>query len=80
MSETIVVKAVFDPIAKVWVADSADVPGLVAEAATLEALADTVRIRIGELIELNGTASSLPEIPVHLLAEHSMRVLNPKNR
>ena len=75
--QTIIVRALWDAEAGVWVATSEDVPGLVAEAATWEALRDTVLVRIGELIELNGSTSSLPEIPVHILAEHTGRVRNP---
>ena len=80
LHETIIVRAVWDDEATVWVATSDDVPGLVAEAATLEALKDTVLVRIEELLALNGTPSSLAEIPVHILAEQSSRVANPAAR
>ena len=75
--QSIIVRAIWDAEAGVWVATSEDVPGLVAEAATFEALKQTVLTRIGELIELNGVASTLPEIPVHILAEHMDRIANP---
>ena len=75
--QTIIVRALWDAGAGVWVATSDDVPGLVAEAATWEAMRATVLVRIGELIELNGSMSSLPEIPVHILTEHTERITNP---
>jgi predicted RNase H-like HicB family nuclease len=53
MSQTVRVDAEWDPEAAVWVAESEDVPGLVAEAETLEALTDKLRTLIPELIDLN---------------------------
>ena len=67
------VKAIWDPEACVWVATSEDVPGLLAEAETPEALVDKLRILIPELLELNGSASS-PNgvgIPFHLMCERT---------
>ena len=75
--QTIIVRALWDAEASVWVATSEDVPGLVAEAETWEALRDTVLVRIGELLTLNGSTSSLPEIPVQIMAEHTSRITNP---
>lgn len=75
--QSIVVRATRDAEAGVWVATSDDVPGLVAEADTFDELRDTVLTRISELIELNGSTSSLPEIPVHILAEQFDLVANP---
>ena len=75
--QTIIVRASWDPEARVWVARNEDVPGLVAEAATFEVLQDTVLTRIGELNSLNGSQSTLPEIPVHILAELTVRIANP---
>ena len=75
--QSIIVRAIWDAEADVWLATSEDVPGLVAEADTFEALRQTVLVRIGELIELNGAASTLPEIPVHIMAEHMDRIANP---
>ena len=40
---------------------------LVADAATFEALEDTVLVRIEELLALNGRTTSLAEIPVQIL-------------
>lgn len=67
------VKAIWDPDASVWVATSDDVPGLVAEAETSEALIQKLRVLIPELLELNGLLDTLdpPEIPFQLLSERS---------
>jgi predicted RNase H-like HicB family nuclease len=48
------VLAQWDSEAGVWVAESEDVPGLVAEAESPNGLADKLRILIPELLELNG--------------------------
>jgi predicted RNase H-like HicB family nuclease len=47
------VTATWDDEAKVWVAESNDVPGLVTEAPTLEALQAKIRVLVPELLELN---------------------------
>jgi predicted RNase H-like HicB family nuclease len=54
----ITVTVFWDAEANVWVAESADVPGLITEAATLEALSTKLETMIPELLEANG--SSLP--------------------
>jgi len=41
----------WDPEAGVWVATSDDVPGLVTEAETIEALTEKLRVMIPELLE-----------------------------
>jgi predicted RNase H-like HicB family nuclease len=46
--------AQWDSEAGVWVAESADVPGLVAEGDSPNVLAQKLRILIPELLELNG--------------------------
>ena len=45
--------AEWDSEARVWVAESEDVPGLVAEASTPEELKEKLRVLIPELLELN---------------------------
>jgi len=47
----------WDREAGVWVAESEDVPGLVAEADSPNVLAQKRRILIPELLELNGVSS-----------------------
>lgn len=53
-STTYHVQADWDPEAGVWVATSADVPGLATEAETIEGLTDRLRTMIPELLEANG--------------------------
>lgn len=65
------VLAFWDEEAHVWVAESADVPGLITEAATLEALSAKLEVMIPELFEANG--SSLPvNLPIHLEARREL--------
>ncbi|WP_246763280.1 hypothetical protein [Rhizobium sp. 007] len=44
------------------------------EAETLELLEKTALAALSDLIELNGIASDLPEIPVHIRAEHLTKI------
>jgi predicted RNase H-like HicB family nuclease len=53
-SHTYHVQADWDPEAGVWVATSADVPGLATEAETIEDLTIRLRTIIPELLEANG--------------------------
>jgi predicted RNase H-like HicB family nuclease len=71
----IIVRAQWDADARVWVATSEDVPGLVTEAETSEALVEKLNVMIPELLE--GTPAIeefLPEVPVVVMAEHITRV------
>lgn len=47
------IEASWDPEAKVWVATSDDVPGLVTEADSMEALAEKLRTMVPEMLEAN---------------------------
>lgn len=53
----IIVRAIWDAEAKVWVAESENVPGLVTEADTIEALTAKLRDIIPELLILNNLIS-----------------------
>jgi hypothetical protein len=75
--QTIIVRASWDDEAKVWTATSEDMPGLVAESATVEQLRDKVLIMVPELLELSGARFGLAEIPIHFLTEQLARVANP---
>lgn len=77
MSLSIIVRANWDEDAAVWVATTSDVDGLAAEAATFEELRVKVFAILPELLELNGYNRTLPEIPVHLMAEQCGRISNP---
>jgi predicted RNase H-like HicB family nuclease len=48
------VRVMWDAEASVWVAESDDVPGLITEADTFEALVVKLRVMIPELLEANG--------------------------
>jgi predicted RNase H-like HicB family nuclease len=54
MASAVVVNALWDAGARVWVAESDDVPGLVAEAESIETLAAKLEVLIPELLEANG--------------------------
>jgi hypothetical protein len=77
MKHEIVVRAVWDGEAQVWVATSSDVQGLAIEADTIELLKGKVVPAIEDLIELNGIDSDLKEVPVRICSEESTKVLNP---
>jgi predicted RNase H-like HicB family nuclease len=77
-SDLMIVRANWDDEASVWVATSDDIVGLVTEADSLEALTEKLKAIIPELLELNGSASTLREIPVHIIAGETIKVLNPR--
>jgi len=54
MSRNYEVEARWDAEAGVWVAESDDIPGLVAEAESMNALVEKIRVLVPELFELNG--------------------------
>jgi predicted RNase H-like HicB family nuclease len=60
MKRVLLVRADWDPDAKVWVADSDDVPGLATEAETVEVLVAKLEVMIPELLEGNGWPDHLP--------------------
>lgn len=62
------VRAEWDADAGVWVASSDDVPGLVTESETLEALDTKLQTLVPELLEANGCLPSDKIIHVELLA------------
>lgn len=68
-----VVNFVWDNEACVWVATSDDIPGLVLESGSFDALLERVRIAVPELLSLNAT----PNLPISLsfLSERHERVV-----
>ena len=50
----LLIHAVWDEEAKVWVATSDDVPGLATEAASLDLLVPKLQLMIPELLDANG--------------------------
>lgn len=63
----VVVTAVWDDEAKVWVAESDDVPGLATEAETIEALIAKLQIMIPDLLEANDGCEDMPAVPLELI-------------
>lgn len=57
MSREKIVKLTWDGEASMWVATSDDVPGLVLESNSYDALIEKVKAAILELLELNNNAS-----------------------
>jgi len=57
MTRSLTIDARFDPQAGVWLATSADLPGLVVEADTWPAMIDEVRLVIPDLLELSGQSA-----------------------
>ena len=77
MADMIVVKAVHDPVAGVWLVESSDVPGLFLEGDTLEALAEKLPGAILDLLEAGGDIEGGLDVPVELIAHASTRVRRP---
>ena len=75
-TKQITVHAEWDPEAKVWVATSDDVPGLITEANTVEALAEKLSVMIPELLEANRALvdSSVRELPINLIAHREQLI------
>ena len=64
----LIVHAMWDDEAKVWVATSDDVPGLATEAASLDVLMLKLKVMIPELLDANGFPGG-EEIPFRVLGE-----------
>lgn len=77
MGEVIVVKAVRDADAGVWLVESSDVPGLRLEGETLEELAEKLPGAILDLLETGGDLDGGIDVPVELIAHASTRVRSP---
>ncbi|MDN5869572.1 MAG: DUF1902 domain-containing protein [Nitrococcus sp.] len=73
----IVVKAVRDAEAGVWLVESSDVPGLHLEGETLEELSDKLPGAILDLLEAAGDLGDGIDVPVELIAHASTRVRAP---
>jgi predicted RNase H-like HicB family nuclease len=60
------ITATWDDEAKVWVAESSDVPGLATEAATKEELVEKLKVVIPELLEAKASGrSTVPDYVMH---------------
>ena len=67
MQKILLIRAEWDEEAEVWVATSDDVPGLAAEAETMEALSAKLETMVPELLEANGCLKG-GDVPFDLLA------------
>jgi hypothetical protein len=71
MRRTVKVKATFDQEAGVWYVEESDLPGLSAEAATIEQLAEKLPGMIADLFEANGWddgEEKCDTVPIELIA------------
>ncbi len=68
------VNAVWDPEASVWVVTSEDVPGLVAEASSIEELSEKLRILVPELLELNKHLPDRETLQILLTARRELQL------
>lgn len=66
MDERCVVTAMWDAAAAVWVAESDDVPGLVAESPTLEALWGKPQTLVPELLAENAGLRGVARVAIEL--------------
>lgn len=70
--QELLVSLTWDPEVCVWIAESDDVPGLVLESGSFDALIERVRFAIPELLELNGAAPS--PIQLRIVSERRERI------
>lgn len=70
--EELLVKLTWDPETRVWIAESGDVPGLVLESGSFDALIERVRFTVPELLALNGKAPASCQL--RLVSERSERI------
>jgi Domain of unknown function (DUF1902) len=66
------VKVTWDPEAKMWVADSDDVPGLAAEAPDPDSLVKKLSVLVPELLELNHVPV-VPKAQVELVLHYLLK-------
>ncbi len=72
---SIIVRSEWDPEASVWIATSDDVPGLVTEAETPQALLSKLETMVPELLALNGHSFDKDvEVPLYLMSEQVSRI------
>ena len=67
----LIVHAIWDEEAKVWVAHSDDIPGLATEAPTWDKLIPKLKSMIPELLDANGYSEGDKDVPFKVLGEIS---------
>ena len=70
-----VINVQWDDEARVWYVDESNVPGLVAEAPTVEAMQALLRIRVREMLELN-----MPELLESRQARSSYEIVTHRQQ
>ncbi len=70
--QELLIRLTWDPEARVWIAESDDVPGLVLESGSFDALIERVRFAVPELLELNGTAPA--SVQLRMVSERCERI------
>ena len=68
-TQTFEVRAVWDAEAKVWVAESDDVPGLVTEEESQEKLVEKLKSLVPELLELNNYPTDRTK-PIDIIVQY----------
>ena len=68
VARPLIVHAVWDDDARVWVATSEDVPGLATEADDVNALVDKLKRMIPELLEANGVPQAT-DVPFEVISQ-----------
>jgi predicted RNase H-like HicB family nuclease len=71
MAQPILVSAMWDAEAKVWIAESDQVPGLATGADTLEELVEKLKVAIPELLAENGIPFEADNLPFKIEAQRS---------
>ena len=56
------IKFIWDEEAGVWIATSDDVPGLVLESGSFDALVEKVRVAVPELLQLNNDKADIVDL------------------
>lgn len=76
LGDVVRVDAFWDSDAKVWVATSETLPGLVTESDTIDALVEKLKVMIPELLELNQEKSfvSVTDIDLDLVSRRRERI------
>lgn len=70
--QELLIKLTWDDEARVWIAESDDVPGLVLESGSFDALIERVRVTVPELLELNGTVPA--PVQLRMVSERCERL------
>ena len=74
-STLILVKAAYDPEARVWFVESSDLPGVNAEASSVEELRDKLPAVVLDLLQEEGfDDDSTLDVPIEIIAHISTRV------